>query len=709
MADVPASTKHRTAPRPPAATGHAPASPATPKAADAPAALARAFCNNEVGYLAWRVAAPIPGCLGFMVIRVITSGEDQGSRRILPAWVAFKGQSNPRWLPQDTSVWPVQKFAWRDLTLRRLRDGSAVREAGFTCRYEITPVGQQASDGQPARPPVPPPDPPVEAGYTGNPIPLFVCGPTLVTNEITVTSKFGAVTATFNNGILSTQNLRQLLGVPDGAAPAKALVSTALQTVGGKVRAYLAGDILPLVRSVFARAQNEDLQLFAALYELNDPELIGLIEAHKERVSLILTTAGHGDGPPGAPASEGSDSPDAGVTGPRQKPWDTTNAAVRPKLHAWLGERMQDRMFNTAARIGHNKFVVLASRADPPVPVAVLTGSTNWTFTGLAGQSNNALLIEDAAVAAGHLGYWRRLHADAQPVPDPISAPLNSRQGPALRRANMAPVDAAVQGGRNRDKTSVRLWYAPNTVQASKGSAVPPDLADVFAAMDAAKQAIFLLCFYPGAPSVIDHAVQAARDWPDLLVQGAVSAPEALPGAQKPITKQQVTLPNGKVISIPSPAVTPAEIDGHPANRLLMVRATALRVGAGDLQPELLTTGVAIIHDKIIVIDPMSAADCVVITGSHNLGFKASYCNDENLVILRGNQPLAAAYAAHVLDLFEHYRFRAVQEERTIEALRTTGNLPQQEDRGGFLSRDDGWQAGYFDGSKGEDRDYVLS
>ncbi len=62
-----------------------------------------------------------------------------------------------------------------------------------------------------------------------------------------------------------------------------------------------------------------------------------------------------------------------------------------------------------------------------------------------------------------------------------------------------------------------------------------------------------------------------------------------------------------------------------------------------------------------------------------------------------------------MLDVFEHYRFRAVQEERTIEALRTTGNLPQQEERGGFLSRDDGWQAGYFDGSKGEDRAYVLS
>ncbi len=86
-----------------------------------------------------------------------------------------------------------------------------------------------------------------------------------MTNEITATSKFGAVTATFNNGILSTQNLRQLLGVPDGIAPAKTLVSTALQTVGGKARTYLAGDVLPLVRSVFARARRGPAVVRSAL------------------------------------------------------------------------------------------------------------------------------------------------------------------------------------------------------------------------------------------------------------------------------------------------------------------------------------------------------------------------------------------------------------------------------------------------------------
>ncbi len=70
-----------------------------------------------------------------------------------------------------------------------------------------------------------------------------------------------------------------------------------------------------------------------------------------------------------------------------------------------------------------------------------------------------------------------------------------------------------------------------------------------------------------------------------------------------------------------------------------MIRAAAIKDLVGDFQRELLSAGHAIIHDKIVVIDPMSETDCVVITGSHNLGFKASYANDENMLVLRGNRP----------------------------------------------------------------------
>ncbi|MGE5195477.1 MAG: phospholipase D-like domain-containing protein, partial [Deltaproteobacteria bacterium] len=64
-----------------------------------------------------------------------------------------------------------------------------------------------------------------------------------------------------------------------------------------------------------------------------------------------------------------------------------------------------------------------------------------------------------------------------------------------------------------------------------------------------------------------------------------------------------------------------------------------------------------IIHDKIVVIDPF-ADNCVVVTGSHNLGHKASFNNDENLVIIEGNRKLAVAYASHVLDVYDHFSWR---------------------------------------------------
>ena len=73
-----------------------------------------------------------------------------------------------------------------------------------------------------------------------------------------------------------------------------------------------------------------------------------------------------------------------------------------------------------------------------------------------------------------------------------------------------------------------------------------------------------------------------------------------------------------------------------------------------------------IIHDKILVIDPMSP-DCVVITGSHNQGCRASYANDENFIIVRGHQPLAQAYATHVMDVYDHYRWRFTLKTTSIK------------------------------------------
>jgi hypothetical protein len=92
--------------------------------------------------------------------------------------------------------------------------------------------------------------------------------------------------------------------------------------------------------------------------------------------------------------------------------------------------------------------------------------------------------------------------------------------------------------------------------------------------------------------------------------------------------------------------------------------------------------GHAIIHDKTIVIDPFSK-DCIVITGSHNLGYLASSNNDENMLMMRGNQAIATAYAAHVMDVFEHYRSRWI----------SAHHKPSDYDP----RTDPNWQQKYFD------------
>jgi len=87
-----------------------------------------------------------------------------------------------------------------------------------------------------------------------------------------------------------------------------------------------------------------------------------------------------------------------------------------------------DRMLKKG-HIGHNKFIVYVKGNKPQ---AVLTGSTNWTPTGLCAQSNNAILLESPALAKEYLEYWKRLKADTQEAGDERS----DLQDKSLRDAN---------------------------------------------------------------------------------------------------------------------------------------------------------------------------------------------------------------------------------------------------------------------------------
>ncbi len=122
-----------------------------------------AYANNDVAFIAWQYPEKIPNCLGFAVYR---TDAKTGNRVILPAWVGFKGQKNDKWEPKDTSIWPVQRFNWRDLEAER----------GASYVYEVVPMIGKPGDLKPD---------------TAN---------TLKTGQVTVSPGAGKIKAFFNRG-----------------------------------------------------------------------------------------------------------------------------------------------------------------------------------------------------------------------------------------------------------------------------------------------------------------------------------------------------------------------------------------------------------------------------------------------------------------------------------------------------------------------------
>jgi phosphatidylserine/phosphatidylglycerophosphate/cardiolipin synthase-like enzyme len=512
-----------------------------------------ALANNDVAFVSWSYDARIPNCLGFSLRRI----DATGMPTVLPAWVGFQGDSNPQWLGRTTDDWPVQKFNWRDFSAK----------PGGTYRYQIVPM----------------------IGAPGQLAPAT--GQTLETNPVTLTPQCGPFLAYFNRGILSTQSVAHLLPEDANGRPSSGALVKHITTPGDPLRMRLAGQMIDALGMLFQQAKAAGGELYCALYELSDAELVAQLLSAGSSVHVVLSNTG---------------------------PDDATDAPTRKQLHD-AGLDVTDRMLG-ANHIGHNKFVVYVDKEGQPQ--AVLTGSTNWTSTAICGQSNNALICRDATIAATYLDYWNRLKADGQ------------AQGADFRAANneRRPVPSL----------DVDVWFSPNTTQKSKGTDTPGDLADVAEEIGKAQEAILFLLFQPGSPSVLDEIVKANQANTNLFVRGAATDPKAVDQFNTALYHRSATQ---------SPDVV---------NDTAMVAASAVPDTFAYWHKELLKSSPsahAIIHDKIIVIDPFSDK-AVVITGSHNLGFKASYANDENMVIVRGRQDLAAAYTTHVTDVYDHYRWR---------------------------------------------------
>ena len=246
--------------------------------------------------------------------------------------------------------------------------------------------------------------------------------------------------------------------------------------------------------------------VYCALYEFQDPEVIAELAKLKSKAHVILSNM------PGT------------ANGQRT---NDTYAPERKEIHD-AGADVIDR-FMPSGHIGHNKFQVL----DKDGPQAVLFGSTNWTSHALCAQTNNSIIARSPALATAYKDYWERLKADTDPP---------GVNGKAQQSADFREANAKDFGEANAKPNSpipledgsgtVDLWFSPNTPKArSKNHGAneprPPDLAEVFDLVAKAQQAILFLVFQPGSPSVIDAIAGALKAKPSLFVRGAVTASQA--------------------------------------------------------------------------------------------------------------------------------------------------------------------------------------
>jgi phosphatidylserine/phosphatidylglycerophosphate/cardiolipin synthase-like enzyme len=544
----------------------------------------KVYDNGDHTALVWLPAdiKPIPGCLGFTVRRLLKNAKNPLDAEIyLHGFVGFS--DGDKLDPAAPWKHPVQRFMWWDYGV----------SPGDVVQYSVVPV----------------------VGPDKDHLTLSLANASALTPQMTISGQATPkVSAYFNKGIVAAQWVSRALA----ALGKNPNIKTIIDTPGNPLRNELSGLLRQQILGLLADVKKNNGEIYAALYELNDPELIGALKALGKKCHLIL------------------------ANGAFKPPTNDENKDIRGQLHNIVD--LHDRIV-TGNHFAHNKFVVFCDSSGKPQHV--LSGSTNWTMTGLCTQANNGVIVDDPDLAADFLNEWNLLKDAGNAYP------------PSLATANSTSKSFNVDGGR------ITQWFAPTTAG--------QDLDYARQLINAAKEGILFLFFNPGAfvaeglPEekwtllqniLFRHHQGTANFNAGLYIRGVVN--QEIAG----LTTESTGKPSKHVALDPSSATPVTLFNGstQPPQRLGIESMVPKNIKDvfHDWATEMLGSGVHI-HSKVVVLDPFGA-NPVVMTGSHNLGYKASTANDDNLMIIEGNAPLAAAYAANIIAIYQAYRWNAYVE-----------------------------------------------
>ncbi|MBT0571575.1 hypothetical protein KIK84_14705 [Curvibacter sp. CHRR-16] len=386
------------------------------------------FNNCDDVFLAWKPQAEIPNCLGFAIER-----KRNGKAEVLQNRVGFSDGPVPPSAP--STQFPFQRLTWTD-------HGA---DTGDTVSYRVI----------------------ARVGTPDN----LTDGPT---SEWTAPIKLSAqcgddVFAYFNRGVVLSQFIGRMMKENGWNA---ADIKTHIKNIEDKVRIFLAGELRKGLLLLLDQAiKDASLTLHAALFELNDPELLGKLVQVGKRLNIVLAN--------GAIKTKGDDE----------------NADARATLQR-AGANVIDRM-SAPTFLGHNKFLVI-SRKD--VPQSVWTGSANWQPTGLCTQANNGILIHNASLAQTYREAWERLRAAG----DAKTAEL---------RAGNAVSPPKVHALKNNAYAYAQFTSVPTRKTQSV------DIAGLLDLISGAKESLLFAMFMPGAD--IFNAALARGD--EIFVRGVAN------------------------------------------------------------------------------------------------------------------------------------------------------------------------------------------
>jgi len=555
----------------------------------------RVLTNCDEATIAWQAEQPIEGCRGFAVERE-TRGESQSS--FLPTWVGFKGERHKPGESRPSTEWPVQRYIWSDYGVR----------AGQVVRYRVIPMIRPAGSLEKAK----------ETEWSR------------WTQWVKVgTGQTEGFEAYFNRGIVPAQWLAR-------QHPSRASLQRDINRKASKNRLFLGGELRRGLLELLEQARRDGVEVYAALYELNDPELVDALKAIGERCNLLL----------GSGAYKAADR--KGTPAVRDE-----NEAVRKDLRLHSDVKVHDRLV-VSPHFAHNKFVVFCDKQGKPV--TLWTGSTNWTMTGLCTQVNNGILIDSPELAVAYRGRWEELK--------------NAGSGYPASLAKSAFTLAKASVG----SAQVTAWNTPVLKLV--------DLADAARLIKRAAEGVLFLMFNPGRKNTLLNAI-FDLDAEKLFIHGVVNQD---PGGKKaPLLK---LTHKGKRL---------------PAGNLSAILPAGLQKPR-DWFDKTFTFNRVMIHSKVVVLDPFGKAP-VVMTGSHNLGPKASSKNDDNLVIIQNAPGLAAEYAVNILGVYGHFKWLYNQSLKDKKGPKAGVRSSPQYD-GNFDN--DTWQEWYTKGANLREIEFWL-